>query len=63
MAILLGSVTEGEKHVPPDQVLESGRFRAKADFASALAKGLVAIDPKQTFGSSAITSEAFGPVD
>jgi hypothetical protein len=35
MAILLGLVTEGEKHLPPDQPLELGRFRAKADLVRA----------------------------
>jgi hypothetical protein len=34
---LLGSVTEGEKHVPLDQALESRGFRAKVDFAQGLA--------------------------
>jgi hypothetical protein len=49
MAILLGLVTEGEKHLPPDQPLELGRFRAKADLGSGLAAiSRVAFDPEQT---------------
>jgi hypothetical protein len=42
-------VTEGEKHLPPDQPLELGRFRAKADLGSGLAAiSRVAFDPEQT---------------
>jgi hypothetical protein len=41
MAILLGSVIEVEKHVPPDWHWNQVGFRAKADFASSsAAKGL-----------------------
>jgi hypothetical protein len=37
MAILLGSVTEIEKHVPPGRHWNQVGFRAKADFAHGLA--------------------------
>jgi len=34
MAILLGSVTEGEKHVTPHPALESGRFSGQSRLRS-----------------------------
>jgi hypothetical protein len=37
MVILLGSVTETEKHVLPDRPWNQVGFRAKADFAHGLA--------------------------
>lgn len=49
MAILLGSVTEGQKHVPPDQALESGRFSGQSGLRLGLGgKQRVAFDPKET---------------
>jgi hypothetical protein len=54
MAILLGSVTEGEKHVPPDQALESGRFSGRSGLRLGLGgKQRVALDPFETSASDA----------
>jgi hypothetical protein len=51
MAILLGLVTEGEKHVPLDQALESGRFSGQSGLHTGPGrKRPVAFDPLQTTG-------------
>jgi hypothetical protein len=56
MAILLSSVTEGEKHVlPPDWLLESGRFSGQSGLRfRSDGKRPVAIDPDRT---SAVLSD------
>jgi hypothetical protein len=41
MAILLGSVKEIEKHVPPDRHWNQAGFRTKADFAHGLAANIL----------------------
>jgi uncharacterized protein YodC (DUF2158 family) len=46
LAILLGSVTEVEKNVPPDQVLESGRVSGQSGLRLKVGgKQRVAFDP------------------
>jgi hypothetical protein len=49
MAMLLGAVTESEKHVPPNQSLESGRLSGKRGLRLGLGgQEPVAFDPLRT---------------
>src|SRR3984957_10840016 len=61
MAILLGLVTEGEKHEQPDQALESGRFSGQSGLhAGPSGKRPVAFDPKPTSAGISFCSREVG---
>src|SRR5215216_7842989 len=60
MAILLGSVTEGEKNVPPDWASESGRFSGQSRLRSRPSgRRPVANDPNRTSVRSARSAFAY----